>query len=450
MKDNAQGNQAFIQKFFRGGLWSLFIRAFAELSTLLISMIVARILAPDQVGIYFLVTSIVSVVVVFSLFGLNIAIVRIIASSAAIGKSGIIDSAIIKSRIAGLTSSFIVASLLYFVGLDLLSTHVFKSTAIYDLRLLIAMWVILWSVESLNAEIFRGFKQFHLAVIFARFAPNLIILLISGTVFITSMEIDLYGYLHIVLFGWLCSVALSSFILQKHFMSGDRKESMTYGSLFSTSIPLWFTGWISFSLPKLDLWILGAFESGEMLALYGAASRLILIIAMPLFIIQAVVPALIAESYAAGKMEDLTRGLQTAAAIAFYPGLFLCLVYFFYGDVILQLVFGDFYSEAFLVLKILTVGVLVRIFAASSQSLLNMTGHGKTSMTIAITSGCLMVIGCIYGGSNYGMQGIAVAAAATISLHNLLNFLFARFRVGIWVMPIVHVAQIRIMLAGGK
>jgi len=440
-------NQTFLQKFLKGGAWSLFVRTFAELSTLLISMIIARLLAPEQVGVYFLISSMVSVLVVFSLFGLNITVVRLISAASALGNGGEVRDTVVKSRWTALASSLVVASFLYFVGLQFLAEHVFDSGAIYDLRLLISIWVVLWTAESLNAEIFRGFQQFHLAVMFKRFAPNALILAISAVVFISNIDIDLHEYLNIVLFGWLCSVVLSSILLRNRFSETNGEGELSLQKLISTSLPLWFTGFITFTLPRLDLWVLAAFDSAASLAQYGAAARLAFIIAVPLFVIQAVVPALIAEAHSQGRKQHLERGLRSAAALAFYPAVGLCAVYFLFGDYLLAFVFGDYYTDAFIILKILTIGILVRTFAASSQSVLTMTGHGRTAMMISIFSGALMVLGCIYAGQNYGMTGIAIAASSGISLQYLLNFLFARKHVGIWILPIINFSTIRQLLA---
>lgn len=441
--DSSPSQQTFLSKFLKGGAWSLFVRTFAELSTLLISMIIARMLAPEQVGVYFLISSMVSVLVVFSLFGLNITVVRLISAASALSKGGEVRDTIVKSRWTVLASSLCVALFLYFIGLQFLAEQVFDVEAIYDLRLLIVIWLVLWTLESLNAEIFRGFQQFHLAVMFKRFAPNALILVISAAVFIANIEVDLHKYLGIVLFGWLCSVIVSSLLLRNRFQQTTGEGEMPLGQLLSTSLPLWFTGFITFTLPRLDLWVLAAFDSAAALAQYGAATRLAYIISVPLFVIQAVIPALIAEAHSQDRKREMERGLRSAAALAFYPAAVLCAIYFVFADYILGFVFGEYYQDAAIILKILTIGTLVRTFAASSQSVLTMTGHGKAAMMISIFSGAVMVLACIYAGQNYGMTGVAVAASSGISLQYLLNFLFARKYVGIWILPIINVSTIR-------
>lgn len=443
---NRPVRQSFLSKFLQGGAWAVFVRSFTALSNFAISMIIARLLDPDQVGIYFLMVSFVSVAVSFSLLGLDVAIVKIIAKSVALEERGVIRQAILKSRKISLVSSFVVALILYFIGLEFLAVHVFKSGAIYDHRVLIATWLILWSLASLNAEFFRGFKQFHLAVLFKRLAANAIILVISSIVFITGIEIELSHYLNIVLLAWFLSVLISSFLLQRLFLKNEENEHVGIKYLLTLSMPLWFTSWIGLALPQMDLWIVAVYEPPELVALYGMAMRLIVIVTMPLLIIQSVVPPLIAETYSKGEYKDLSKGLQTVTALVFIPGFALCIVYLFAGDFILELVYGSFYVDAFLVLKILTIGAIFRLFAASSQSLLTMTGFGKTAMTISIVSGLTMVFGAIYAGKLYGMKGVAVAAAVALALDNLLNLLFARFHTGIWVYPMVQRAQIRRIL----
>ena len=421
----------------------MLIRSFTALSNFAISMVIARLLAPDQVGIYFLLVSFVSVAVSFALLGLDVAIVKIIAKSVAVDERGIIRQAILKSRRLSILSSFLLALVLYFFGLEFLATTVFENGAIYDHRLLISIWMILWSLASLNAEFFRGFKQFHLAVLFKRLAANAIILIVSGLIFVSSIEIDLSDYLNIVLFAWLLSVVVSSFLLQRLFLKNEGNEHVDTRYLLAMSLPLWFTSWIGIALPQMDLWIVAVYESPELIALYGAAMRLIVIVTMPLLIIQSVVPPLIAETYFKGEFKDLSKGLQTVSAMAFIPGFVLCIIYLIAGEEILNFVYGDFYRDAYLVLKIMTVGAIFRLFAVSSQSLLTMTGFGKTAMVISIASGFAMVIGALYGGKFYGMTGVAAAAATALALNNVLNLLCARYHTGIWVYPMIQSGQMK-------
>lgn len=422
-------------------------RAFTVVTNLALSMLIVRMLAPGQVGVYFLLVSLVSVIAVFAQAGLNITIVRIISKYRALGHNGKVGTSIKKSLFLGLLTSLASALLLYFGGLELLSTHIFKLTAIYDYRLFISIWVVLWCLESLNAEIYRGFKQFHLAVLFKRLAPNIVITVITVTIFIRHIDISLDDYLLVVLIGWLISLIISSLLLQKYILTNKQSDIVGFRQLLSKSIPLWFTGWITFSLPQLDLWILGVFESSKELALYGAATRLVTFLGLPLLIVQAVVPPLIAEAHALNAKNELTKGLQTVSAISFFPGLVFGLGYFLAGETLLKWIFGEPYIDSLTVLKILTIGYMVKLFAGSSQALLMMTGHGTTTMIVSIISGVILVVGCLSVGGRYGMTGIAVVSVLALSLHSILNLLFAWIHVGIWTVPWIRATQIKRFLS---
>lgn len=434
--------EGFNYKFLKGSAWAVFVRIFTVISNLLLNMLLARLLAPEQVGVFFVMASVASVIAVISLVGLNVAIVKVIAKSVALGQHGIIRSAVVKSHIIVFCSTFLLALFLYFIGYRVLSdfTH---GSAIQGYELLFTIWIIFWSFENLNSEILRGFKQFHLAVLFKRLAPNIVILIIASVVYFTNIRIDLSSYLHIVVIGWLSSVILSSIVLRNIISKHNGTDVIKGRKLLSLSIPLWFTSWISLGLQQIDLWILALYQDPEIVALYGAASRLTHILGIPLLVTQSVVPPLIAETHAHGKIKELARGLQTVSAISFFPGFILCLIYIYAGEMLLTLIYGDYYSDAETVLTILTLGMVIKLLSGNSQSLLNMTGFEKSSMIISIVTGLFLVLGCLMVADQYGMIGIAVITALSIIFNSSANLIVGRVHLGIWTLPILRMHQIR-------
>ena len=71
-------------RIFKGGAWAFIFRLLASVSGFVTSVLLARLMAPAEVGAYFLLLSAVSVVAAFSLFGLNFSLVRLVAE--ALGK----------------------------------------------------------------------------------------------------------------------------------------------------------------------------------------------------------------------------------------------------------------------------------------------------------------------------------------------------------------------------
>jgi O-antigen/teichoic acid export membrane protein len=65
--------------------------------------------------------------------------------------------------------------------------------------------------------------------------------------------------------------------------------------ILSVSWPMWVTNITLFVGTQTDIWIVGAFRSQEEVAIYGAAVKLVLMVALPLQIVSTVVPPLITE-----------------------------------------------------------------------------------------------------------------------------------------------------------
>lgn len=428
-------NKSFSRKLFSGSLWALFIRVFTVLSNLAINVLIARLLKPQEVGAYFLLVSVVSMVTIFALAGTERAIVRIIAESTGRGEPGRARTAVRKSFLIIGTTSLVTAALFYLFGFKLLIRHVFHVQLLEELTLIGAIWVIFWSFESLTAEMFRGFQQIHLAVVFKRLAPN--ILVVSG-VLIGSLLREgwtLKQFTLLVLFAWIASVLLSAWMILRYSDSMRGAGKVGVSEILKLSWPMWIVSFVTFSLPQVDLWLVAFFETAEVVAVYGAASRLFRFVAVPLLIVQSVVPPLIAEMHARGETSELEKGLRTAATLSFIPGSIIIAAYMFFGDFILRLVYGSYYSQGTLILQILSIGMLTRILSGSSQSTLMMTGHERLMMQISIFSGLVMMLGGICVGGRFGETGIAIAVTVSITLQSLLSLFYAKKMTGIWNLP---------------
>ena len=64
---------------------------------------------------------------------------------------------------------------------------------------------------------------------------------------------------------------------------------------------------LNFVMIRSDLWILAAFRGPEDVAIYGAAARLVIVVAVPLSIVNAVVQPMISELASAGRHKERTR-----------------------------------------------------------------------------------------------------------------------------------------------
>jgi O-antigen/teichoic acid export membrane protein len=124
---------------------------------------------------------------------------------------------------------------------------------------------------------------------------------------------------------------------------------------------MWVTNMTLFVGLQTDFWIVGAFRPQEEVAIYGAAVKLVLMVALPLQIVSAVVPPLITELYVQGRRRELERALRATATLAGIPACLVLAVFMTLGGPILGTVYGGYYREGWLVLAVLSAGQLVNV-----------------------------------------------------------------------------------------
>ncbi len=121
----------------------------------------------------------------------------------------------------------------------------------------------------------------------------------------------------------------------------EAEEPVSAKEVLEDAIPFLAIALTSFVLLSADIWILGALGSGTDVAVYGAASKLVTFVAMPLLIVNLVLPPIVAEMYAQGQTGRLERTLRTFSTLAGVPSLLVLIVFMLLGGPILGLVYSN-------------------------------------------------------------------------------------------------------------
>jgi O-antigen/teichoic acid export membrane protein len=181
-----------------------------------------------------------------------------------------------------------------------------------------------------------------------------------------------------------------------------------------------------------DVWILGAFLPQGELALYGAANRLVTMVTMPMAIVTAIAPPLIAEMYSQGRREDLEHALRGMATLTGIPAWLASIACIFFAGPILGVVYGDYYREGAMVLALLSIGLLVSVCAGSCGIVLAYTGHQKMLMMITIVTSAATLIAMLATVEPYGIVGVAASRMAGQVLQNGIVLLVVKQKTGMW------------------
>lgn len=420
-----------MQKLLSGGIWAVAGRAGAAIAALLTHAILARLLSPADLGVYFLLLSIVLTLSTAAQLGMNYAIVRFTADALGRGEGARARSALRGAIAIGLLGAASFAVLLLSPLSGRIVDAVFRLPAATALLPIAALWLFGTAIQNLLAEAFRSMHDIRLATL----AGGTVTAVVTVVVFAIVAAAGTLPLRHVVLV--IASIVVIMAVLagallwtrvNKLPVNGDR---LTWRSLLRAGFPLWVTTMTFYVIGQVDLWIVGAMLGAADVALYGAAARLVTTLTMPLLIVNAVLPPVIAELYGRGEMDKLQMTLQRTASLAAIPAVVVMAVLALFGPQVLGLVYGDFYRSAWFVLLILGIGQTVNVFAGSCGMALMMTGHQDTLMVLSVFSAVLMVGLAIFLGQRWGAIGIAAAAATGTAVQNALMWMEARRKTGL-------------------
>lgn len=421
-----------IKRFFYGGSWVLGGQVLGSLSGVVLNGLIARLLVPEEVGAYFLTFSLVSVAALLVQLGLNQTIVRLIAESMGTGDPNRAKSVVVKSFFL-----CALASLLMFFGFvigggEWIARNVFNSSIMERIIWLGGLWVAVIAFQNLFAESFRGFHDIRLASIFGGLLTSIISSLLFALIWIFQGHSNLTQIVIFSISAGIMSTIVSGFLLQKKLSGFENGKNLRFSEIFNIAGSLLVANLAAFILTQADIWILGSFRSQEEVAIYGAASRLVIFVTMPLMVINSVISPIISEMFSQEKKIELEVLLRTTATIAGIPALGGFLICLFFGASVLEFVYGPFYREGTIILILLALGRLGNVLVGSCGLTLIMTGHQATLMGITLVSGAIAVGGAFLLVGPYGAVGVSGIVSLTMLLRNIFMLYFARKKSGVW------------------
>lgn len=417
----------------RGSSWALLGKFATVFLNLLLMSILTRALPPAEMGLYFLAFNLATFFSIIGRGGLENTLLRFIAQTNEPSQSARLKSVLIKGSVLVL-ATILLTFLLAIISIPWLSNNLFHSERLTSITYLIAIWSALLAMQFVTGEVFRGFQEIKKAIWFG----GLLTAIISATVLSLGHWLDLSLFLAttitILILAIVASNSLALFSLYHKTkpLEQGKTNNISYKELINHSWPLLINALTLFLLSQSDLWLLGTFASEKEVAIYGAASRLVLLTAMSLAIVNAVVPPLIARMHIQNDMHRLENVLRTVATLAAIPALFVLALFIFFSESIMTIIYGEYYRAGSTVLLILCIGQIVNVLVGSCGYTLIMTGHRNITLLISIFCTFIaMGLGTILV-AQYGVIGLASVYSFAIGFQQILMWLFVRLRCGIW------------------
>jgi O-antigen/teichoic acid export membrane protein len=436
------------RRLLSGGVWAFGGKILVAIAGLVSSALLARLLTPQALGTYFLAYSILNVGTSLGALGLSGTVVRLVAQGMGLNLFGRVRRVI--SVVLGVgTLGALGVGIAYLLFGDDLAEAVFNAPALAAITGLVAGWLVVGTLQDLLGETFRGFNDIRLYSILGGQAgggttgvATLALLTVSlFLLWLVNGQATLATVVLLAICSGAATALVAGWLLHRRVMKlppqamdegrkADTKKVLR--EALSISLPLLIVTLLMMVNTQGAVWTIGAFLPQGELALYGAANRLVSVVTMPLAIVTAITPPLIAEMYFQGNREHLEHALRNTATLTGIPAFLASMVCIFFSSPILDLVYGNYYREGAAVLALLSIGLLANVCAGSCGITLAYTGHQKMLMVITITSSAATLIVMFAAVVPYGIVGVAMVRAAGQILQNGIVLLVVKRKTGMW------------------
>jgi O-antigen/teichoic acid export membrane protein len=462
------GASTLRRRLLSGSTWALGGKIGAASIGIVTTGVLTRLLTKQEVAVYLLAFSIISLGAVIGSLGLPKTVLRFVAESITLGQPGRARRAIYTALGLGVLGALCISLAYFFIVGDLVSRYLFHSSALVAVIGLTAGWMAISTMQEIMAETFRGFHDIRMATLFGGLATGgksagliMRVMLLACLVLLlaTVGHTDLRTVMLASVGAGAASSLLAALFLHNRISSlgtQGMENPISVGDELRDAFPILIISLTSFILlSAADLWILNYFGSKDEVAVYGVAARLVTFIAMPLLLTNLVLPPIIAEMYAQDRTAELEGTLRSFSTLSGVPSLLVLILFMLLGGPILGLVYGAklfppgslAIHQGAIVLVLLSAGKLAAVWAGSCGAVLQFTGHQRSMLRVNLLTSPLFIIGALLVVRDYGPIGIASMTAAVTVLQNAALVLVAKRKTGMWTHVSLSPSRLRKSIA---
>ncbi len=433
------------QRLVRGSSWAFLGRVVGLPAGMLQAMLLARLLTPDELGTYFLAMSLAGLAAIIAQCGMGRTMVLLVASAVATDRPAAARHAIRVALVATCLAGSLVALALADGPGRWLTLLLEDAPALQAVLGTVALLLLALALIDLYAEIFRGFHDLRRASLFGdQLLHRVTLVTCLCAVWLAGLALDLERVVQLALGSAIAVLLAGTLVLRRrlaglarHGAAWPTRAVLRHGPPFlAVRLNIWL-------LAGADLWVLGMFRPVEEVAIYGAASRMAMIVGMPLNVANAALAPMIAELFSRSQQTRLERAVRAAATLSALPSLLVLGLYVWLGDLLLGLVFTDAYVAGHPILMLLALGQWLHVLLGSCGLSLTMTGNQRDVMRISIWVGVVTVLAFLAVAGPFGMVGVGVVTAASIVLYNGVLAWQAWRRIGIRTWATASPARLR-------
>ena len=388
------------------------------------SVIVARMLGAEQLGLYMLSLTVATVVVGISFLGLDGAMDRYIPimrkNRDKAGLWGVIQ---IGTGIPSLVSLFLTAVLLIFA--EPLAAQIGEPAILPVLRLT-ALTIPFSVLTSCLSAITQGFKQMQYDVYSQDITFNLVRLILSVILLVVGLGVMGVTFAYVI--ATLIAFTLSLYYAHRLFSLKRplNQAKRNVRELFRFSIPLYFSRLLNQFGGQFETLVLGFLGIVADVGIYATILRLSVIGNLFFSSMRKISTPLISELYSQGRHEELKRLYQTTTKWTLIFNLPIFLTFLLFSNPLLS-IFGKDFTAGTTGLIILAAAALFNAATGACGTVINMTGYSRLSLINSIIYLVTTIMLDFLLIPRWQLIGAAWAGALTIVINNTLRMIEVYF-----------------------
>ncbi len=432
----------------RGSLWSLAGSAFFKLVSFFYAILVARAAAQDDVGLFNLSLSIVTIVMVFSDLGLVSSLLRFVPYYEGKGEKGKI-SALLRSAYVIVVAAGLLFMALLWLSADYLGAA-YQSPRLPDAVRMLVPFIFFGGIFRLHYTYMQGRTDIRSMQMIQNSQNTLKLVLTAILFYVYSPSVLMMAAGFII--SHIIAIALSIPYVRKDSEGLPPASSITLGEMVREVLPfgamLSVLNGFTTAIASADRVLLGYLsapaEALRTVAIYSYASALsVVLITLPAAI-EAIFLPVISRLVGKGDPSLIRSATETAQRWTLLVTMPLAIVMIVFSSDIIGVLFGDAYRPGALAMSIITFAYLVRCYAsvlANTLAAMRLVGlELRIYLVIAAANVALNILLI----PPLGMEGSAIATVASFALMLALFHHYSKKIFGFGFKPEIY----RITAAG--
>jgi O-antigen/teichoic acid export membrane protein len=427
----------------KGSAVTLIAMIVAVIFALVNNLIIGRVYGAEELGVYSTINSFLIIMVMFSLIGSDISILRFIPEH--LSKYSLSSAfSVYKKLLIMVVSTAIILGIVVYSASGFIADDIYKKEYLTTLFLLTSPFILFYAVNNFNIASLRALKEIKLFALFQVLNPLFIFVVLISLTLIDKQQ---YNSVYSLFASTLLLASTSSYFIWKIYKRSNNEQKATvadtrYKTLLGISLPMFLTAAMQVVIAQTGIIMLGMFATMSDVGIYSVSVKLASLTVFTLMPINAIIAPKFSELFHSGDHTELKKIAQKSSKLIFWSIAPFVTVLLIFGVEILGL-FGESFHLGYTAMIIVIVGQSINALTGSVGYLLNMTGNQKTYNYIVIAGAILNILVNLILIPKYGLNGAAFASMTSMIFINITASIYSKKKLGFFIgyIPILSDIQ---------